>query len=378
MPAHAVSIDIKERGITWLKRGSGNGTAPTAEDISPARQTGSFPAGVTVLLMQHVTDISPDKTPVSRYNPTLNIIHKASDGGSVMNNTLFFTFLTSLFFTGCAHADTRVLTPEKGGTPNKIFTETEAPQLKVATYNIAAARVGSLEQVAKAINSLNADLISLNEVDVRTGRSHHVDQVSKLANLTGMHGIFGKAIDFDGGQYGVAILSRYPVEKHQTFRLPSGNGEQRVLLVVQVRKPGLADPVLFMTTHLDWQQDPVLRQQQIRKINSISIGSTDSDFGEIASRIKILAGDFNDVENSSVLNELQRYWTPVLLKDKDMRTWPAANPALDLDHLFTFRGQHWKVETLTIPNQITEWNSINWPATSDHVPVVAELKLTEL
>ncbi|EIS0302306.1 hypothetical protein LY007_004193 [Salmonella enterica] len=78
-----------------------------------------------------------------------------------------------------------------------------------------------------------------------------MDQVSKLANLAGMHGIFGKAIVFGGGQYGAALLSRYPVEKHQIFRLPSGNGEQRVLLVVQVRKPALADPVLFMSPHPD-------------------------------------------------------------------------------------------------------------------------------
>ncbi|KFD23073.1 endonuclease/exonuclease/phosphatase family protein [Yokenella regensburgei] len=293
-----------------------------------------------------------------------------------MNKTLTLALFATLFCAG-AQADSKVLTPEKGGTPNKVFSKAEAPQLKVVTYNMAAARVGELSEVAKAIKSLNADLISLNEVDVNTERSGKVDQVNELAKLTGMHGAFGKAIDFEGGQYGVAILSKYPVEKQQVFKLPSGDGEQRVLLMVQVRKPGLAEPVLFMTTHLDWQENPALRQQQIREINSISIGSTDSDVSEIASRIKILAGDFNDVEGSVVLNELQRYWNPVLVQGKDMRTWPAANPALDLDHLFTFKGQRWAVESLTVPNQSPEWNNINWPATSDHVPVVAELKLTE-
>ncbi|EID4230891.1 hypothetical protein ACFVGB_004675 [Salmonella enterica] len=77
------------------------------------------------------------------------------------------------------------------------------------------------------------------------------------------------------------VLRYYPgirLKKHQIFRLPSGNGEQRVLLVVQVRKPALADPVLFMSPHPDWQQAPVLRLQQIRKINSISTGGTDSNF----------------------------------------------------------------------------------------------------
>jgi endonuclease/exonuclease/phosphatase family metal-dependent hydrolase len=295
-----------------------------------------------------------------------------------MYKTLPLAFFTTLtLVSSCVQADSRVLTPEKGGTPNKIFKEVTAPQLKVATYNMAAARVGKLSEVAKAVRSLGAELVALNEVDVNTGRSGHVDQVSELARLTGMHGVFGKAIDFDGGQYGVAVLSEYPVEKKQVFKLPSGDGEQRVLLMVQVHKPGLAEPLLFMTTHLDWQEDPALRQQQIRKINSISIGSTDSDFSEIASRIKILAGDFNDVEGSVVLNELQRHWVPVQVKGLDMRTWPAVNPALDLDHIFTFRGQRWVTESLTVPNQPRGWNIINWPSISDHVPVVAELRLIE-
>ncbi|GKX54471.1 hypothetical protein SOASR030_05830 [Leminorella grimontii] len=275
------------------------------------------------------------------------------------------------------NAETKVLTPEKGGTPNKVFTAAQAPTMTVATYNMAAGRVSNLTQVAQAIKSLNVDLIALNEVDVNTQRSGKVDQLGELAKMTGMHGAFGRAIDFEGGQYGVAILSRYPIEKQQVFPLPSGDTEQRVLLIVQVKKPGLDEPVLFMTTHLDWQADPMLRQQQIREIQNIVSGSTDSSFSEIASRIKILAGDFNDVSGSAVINELQNQWTPVLQKDKDMRSWPAANPAFDLDHIFTFRGQRWSVESLVVPNQKAQWQGVDWPATSDHVPVVAKLKLME-
>lgn len=95
------------------------------------------------------------------------------------------------------------------------------------------------------------------------------------------------------------------------------------------------------------------------------------------SKIKILAGDFNDTSNSRVFNELQRYWDMVTLENQDMRTWPAINPALDIDHIFTFKGQKWSVDQINIPNQSQQENNINWPKTSDHIPVLVSIRLNE-
>lgn len=290
----------------------------------------------------------------------------------------FLSLFVTAALTAQSFAEVKVLTPEKGGTPNKVYDQkTTAPELTVATYNMAAGRVSNIQDVAAAIKSLDADIIALNEVDNKTGRSGNVDQIAELSRVTGMHGAFGKAIDFDNGGYGVGILSKYPIEKQQVFKLPSGDDEQRVLLVAEVKKPGFDAPILFMTTHLSWQEDPALRLQQIREIENITIGNTDSSFNEIASSIKILAGDFNDVMTSTSLAELQRYWNPLKSDNLDIRTWPAANPALDLDHIFVYRGQRWAVENMEIPNKQAEWKQVNWPATSDHVPVIAKIKLLE-
>lgn len=293
-----------------------------------------------------------------------------------MKRKLLVVLLGSFFFS-TAYADTKILTPEAGGSFNKEFKVADAQELKVATYNIAAGRVSDVEHVAMAIKAINADIISLNEVDVKTKRSNGIDQVSKLAGLTGMHGAFGKALNFEGGEYGIAILSKYPIEKQQVFNLPSGNGESRVLLVVQLRKPGVEEPIIYMTTHLDWQENPAIKLNQIREIENIAIGNTDSKFSEIASRIKILSGDFNDVIGGPAINELVRYWNPVKKEGQDFRTWPAANPALDLDHIFTFKGQRWSIENVAIPNKTSEWKGVNWPATSDHVPISVTMKLLE-
>lgn len=77
------------------------------------------------------------------------------------------------------------------------------------------------------------------------------------------------------------------------------------------------------------------------------------------------------------MNEIYRYWDPVLDENADNRTWPAINPALAIDHILTYKGQKWEVKDVIIPNENPIWNNINWPTVSDHVPVIAKIKLLE-
>lgn len=155
-----------------------------------------------------------------------------------------------------ASAEVKVFTPEKGGIPNMEYAWNDAPTVTVVQYNMAAARVGTIDDLAKAIATLDADIISLNEVDNMTERSGKVNQVEALAKKLNMHYAFGRAIDFEGGQYGVAVLSKYEIAKTQVVNLPSGNDEQRVLLASEIAVPGFDSPILFMNTHLDWHGRP--------------------------------------------------------------------------------------------------------------------------
>ena len=50
-------------------------------------------------------------------------------------------------------------------------------------------------------------------VDLATSRSSGVDQAAELARLTGMKHVYGAAMDYAGGQYGEAILSRWPIAR---------------------------------------------------------------------------------------------------------------------------------------------------------------------
>ena len=301
--------------------------------------------------------------------------------GEVMKIKLLKTFVSAAILVSCgvtaATTGSEVLMVQNGGTPNKVYTENK-PTLKVATYNIGknelSENVADLTNLNKAIAKIDADVIVLTEIDNKTARSKKVHQLEEIAKANKMHFAFGKALDFDGGEYGVGILSKYKIEKSQVINLPSGDAEQRVVLLSQITKPGFDTPIIIMGTHLDWQKAPTVRIGQVRHILDASIGDTATDFDNIAASIKILAGDFNSTANEQPTQEIGYLWNPVSKKGVDYRTWPAVNPAIDIDHIFTFKGQVWDVKNMQIP---TDNKDFQWSSVSDHLPVIAELELQE-
>src|SRR5215471_8946587 len=90
----------------------------------------------------------------------------------------------------------------------------EAPKnmtVRVLTYNIhhgeGSDDVFDLPRIARVISDAKPDLVALQEVDEKTNRSSGVSQITELGRLTGMHAVFGEAMEYDDGGYGVGILS---------------------------------------------------------------------------------------------------------------------------------------------------------------------------
>ncbi|AKJ42926.1 Uncharacterized protein conserved in bacteria [Pragia fontium] len=267
-----------------------------------------------------------------------------------------------------SNANSREVASALGGITNKTFSLKEAPILKVATFNIAAGKVSDMTAIAKAIKAMNVDIVALQEVDKLTARSGKVDQLAELMKLTGMYGVFGRAIDFDGGQYGLAYLSKYPIKDQVIYPLPSGQREQRIAFVAKVEVPNFAAPITVVNAHLDTKEDPTMRLEQVRELNDRTI--------EIRG-IKLLFGDMNDVPRSVTWQELDRYWNDIQPENRDGRSWPAENAEIKVDYIFTGNAQRWHLDSLTIPNANGEWAGVNWPLVSDHLPIVAELRMTE-
>lgn len=268
-----------------------------------------------------------------------------------------------LIFSTFAFGANKVLLNEK--------VKGEKPVLKVMTYNIAAGANNfkvDLKKTAETIKAVDADIIGIQEVDRLTNRSGKVDQAQVLADLTGYNLVFGKTIDFDGGEYGIAILSKHPISSHYQINLPGGD-EQRIALIAQVEVPGFDVPITYINTHLDWHENPEVRMGQIYAIDEHTLDLRG---------IKILGGDFNDTLNSEPIKHLNRYWTPVISEKHDHRTWPAINPEVGLDYVFTNHAQVWDVETY-IPNtpKAMKKDGIEWNKVSDHIPVITTLKLIE-
>ena len=160
-----------------------------------------------------------------------------------MGNTTFAA-LAALLLAACAAP----------GTTNAAGAD--GHELVLLTYNIHHGQgddgVFDLERQAQVILDSGADLVGLQEVDVKTGRAGGVDQATELGRLTGMHASFAEAMPYDGGSYGEALLSRWPLVSTETWPLVATDGrEPRAAVVGVVEPPGLGYAVRVVGTHLD-------------------------------------------------------------------------------------------------------------------------------
>jgi endonuclease/exonuclease/phosphatase family metal-dependent hydrolase len=164
--------------------------------------------------------------------------------------------------------------------------------MRVLVYNIHAGtdatRSPNLERVAKVIKDSRASIVLLQEVDRKTRRSGSVDQLARLRELTGYRGVFGRTIDYDGGQYGIAILSRWRIASSAFAPLPvegaPANFEARGALVARIVSPH--GVIRVVNTHLDATRADVYRIQQARTLGDLARSQSDSGF-------TLLGGDMN-------------------------------------------------------------------------------------
>ena len=128
-------------------------------------------------------------------------------------------------------------------------------QITVVTYNICHGCYADYDwkKLTAGIRELGADLVGFQEIDMGTGRTGGLDIVAELIRATGLpHAHFIPAMDFDGGQYGTAILSRYPIAAAEAHPLPSGDYEPRAFGCVTVTLPD-GSPFAFLNTHLSYE-----------------------------------------------------------------------------------------------------------------------------
>lgn len=235
--------------------------------------------------------------------------------------------------------------------------------LKVLSFNLRYGEKASMEEIADYIKSEDPDLVSFQEVDWNTSRSlliysERVAFINELAQLTGMFGVYGKAIDYQDGYYGVAALSKYPILKSERVLLPNPEPvkEQRVLLVLEVEIPDASQPITFIATHLEATSTDH-RLAQIAFINEQLEGYK---------KPVILAGDLNSRPYNSEITEGFSQWG---VASNDDYTYPADAPTIKIDYIFFYPNYAFTVEQMTTDSSVQ---------LSDHLPIWTKLGFNTL
>ncbi len=229
--------------------------------------------------------------------------------------------------------------------------------LRVLTYNIHVCR--GLDQkldvprIAEAIRNLEPDVVFLQEVDFNTKRTEGVDQTNELARLTGLQGKFSPAIPLQGGHYGQAVLSRFPLKNSIIHKLDGEPGaEQRIAAEHEIDVEG--QRVIIATVHLVHDNDES-RLKQAHQLKTI--------FGGRKHPV-IIGGDFNAKPESPVMDLFRQGWTGV--DSVQGPSFPANKPRIRLDYVLINDS-----DKLSIKEQ----KIINEPVASDHLPVLSVIDL---
>ena len=110
---------------------------------------------------------------------------------------------------------------------------------RIGSWNIRAARSAPLDAIAAEVRAMQADVVALQEVDVKTQRSGFVNQPATLATALGYDYAFAASIKWDEGDYGLALLSRWPIVSVQRHRLdPVIAAEPRIVLDARICAAG--------------------------------------------------------------------------------------------------------------------------------------------
>src|SRR5213080_982452 len=215
-----------------------------------------------------------------------------------------------------------VVGSSSASAPSTVATLANAHTIRVMTYNIHVG-VGmdkklDLVRIAGVINAQHPDFVGLQEVDRGVERTQRIDEIAEIARMTKMDYAFAFNLRYQGGQYGVAILSRFPISSfdHRLYK-NTREAERRGFIRAEVAINGRT--VNFVTTHLDYQYDDgrVFEAEQLL-----------SALKDVKGPL-IVVGDFNDVPTGGayklVSDQFSDAWAANHVDDQGF-SYPADKP----------------------------------------------------
>lgn len=228
----------------------------------------------------------------------------------------------------------------------------ERETYRIMSYNIRNAKgldnITDYQRIATVIEQTSPDIAILQEIDSVTERSNKVDVLKELAGLTAMHHIYAPSISYQGGKYGLGILSKKRALSYKNIPLP-GREESRTLLIAEF------DDFIIFATHLSLDAED--------RLTSVNI------INEQAARYHkpvFLAGDLNAKPDFEEIKSLSVNWK--IISNIKNPTYPADKPSSTIDYIagYTANGEIYSVYQSKV---------IDEPIASDHRPLFADIKL---
>jgi endonuclease/exonuclease/phosphatase family metal-dependent hydrolase len=215
-----------------------------------------------------------------------------------------------------------------------------------------------LERIAALIQNEQVDIVALQEVDKGVERTARRDLGAELARLTGMQCVFSNNYHFQGGEYGNAVLTRFPVKQatNHLFKMLAAREPRGLLqLVLDVHGQELN----VWNTHLDAGRTDVERWSSLAEISSLALACDQSPF--------LMCGDFNDTPASRAYHKLSGQFDDVWVRvgQGDGCTVPVAQPNRRIDYFWIGKNQLLTSKSAWVVDS----------AASDHLPVVAEFEI---
>jgi endonuclease/exonuclease/phosphatase family metal-dependent hydrolase len=230
-----------------------------------------------------------------------------------------------------------------------LFSCNVHKEMTIMSYNIRNAKgmdnVTDCRRIAGVINSVDADVVAIQEIDSVTQRSGGVFILKEIAGYAKMELSFGASISFQGGKYGIGILSKEKPVSTKSVALP-GREEARSMLIAEFKD------YVVCCTHFSLNVEDRLRSVAI-------INECTKDYGKTV----FLAGDLNDVPSSEPITELMRSWT--ILSDTVRRTFSSDDPQMCIDYIFARKTDGVKALKAAV---------INEKIASDHLPTLVKIE----
>jgi len=225
--------------------------------------------------------------------------------------------------------------------------------IKILSYNVRNCKgldnKVDYKRVSGIINQVGADVVALQELDSLTERSNKVFVLEKLAVQTNMFPSYRASISYQGGKYGIGILTREKPLKTEGISLP-GKEEQRSLLVVEL------DEYVICCTHWSLTSDD--RISSVELVNQIA--------GKYSKPV-FLAGDLNAETGSPEIEKLEKDW--LILNDPKQPTIPANDPKKCIDFVLAKKDNQYEFKC-------SKRVVVNEPVASDHLPVWVEIAIS--